>query len=56
MHDDSMKGATFYIYVEQVFAPALKPGDIVIMDNLTVFNLLALLQRLGWRSVDVLYA
>lgn len=32
--DGPMNGAWFLAYVEQVLAPALKPGDIVIMDNL----------------------
>jgi transposase len=29
-----MNGAAFRAYVEQVLAPTLKPGDIVVMDNL----------------------
>lgn len=32
--DGAMNGAAFLAYVEQVLAPALSPGDIVIMDNL----------------------
>ena len=32
--DGAMHGAAFVAYVEQVLAPTLKPGDIVIMDNL----------------------
>lgn len=32
--DGSMNGAAFRAYVEQVLAPTLTPGDIVIMDNL----------------------
>lgn len=32
--DGPMNGAWFLAYVEQVLAPTLKPGDIVIMDNL----------------------
>ena len=30
----AMHGAAFLAYVEQVLAPTLKPGEIVIMDNL----------------------
>lgn len=30
----AMNGTAFLAYVEQVLAPTLKPGDIVIMDNL----------------------
>ena len=33
--DRAMNGAAFKAYVEQVLAPSLTPGDIVIMDNLS---------------------
>lgn len=32
--DGAMTGAAFLAYVEQVLVPTLRPGDIVIMDNL----------------------
>ena len=32
--DGPMTGGWFHAYVEQVLAPTLKPGDIVILDNL----------------------
>jgi transposase len=32
--DGAMNGPAFLAYVEQVLAPTLRPGDIVIMDNL----------------------
>lgn len=32
--DGPINGDSFLLYVEQVLTPALKPGDIVIMDNL----------------------
>lgn len=32
--DGAMTGEVFLAYVEQILAPTLKPGDIVIMDNL----------------------
>ena len=31
--DGAMNGAAFLAYVEQILAPTLKPGDIVVMDN-----------------------
>ena len=34
--DGAMHGAAFLAYVEQVLGPTLKPGDIVVMDNLPV--------------------
>ena len=39
--DGAMHGAAFLAYVEQVLVPTLKPGDIVIMDNLSVHKLKA---------------
>ena len=33
--DGAMNGAAFKAYTEQFLAPSLKPGDIVIMDNLS---------------------
>lgn len=32
--DGAMDGEMFRAYVEQVLAPELKPGDIVVLDNL----------------------
>ena len=32
--DGPMNGEAFLAYVEQVLAPALRPGDVVVMDNL----------------------
>lgn len=32
--DDPMNGSAFLAYAEQVLAPELRPGDIVVMDNL----------------------
>ena len=29
-----MNGSAFLAYVQQVLAPTLRPGDLVIMDNL----------------------
>ena len=33
--DGPMNGAAFLAYVEQVLVPALTPGDVVVMDNLS---------------------
>jgi transposase len=32
--DGPINGETFLAYVEQILVPTLKPGDVVIMDNL----------------------
>jgi transposase len=34
VYDGAMNGTVFLAYVEQVLAPTLTPGDIVVMDNL----------------------
>jgi transposase len=34
--DGAMDGATFLAYVRQQLAPTLRPGDVVVMDNLAV--------------------
>ena len=34
VYDGAMNGTVFLAYVEQVLVPTLKPGDIVVMDNL----------------------
>lgn len=39
--DGAMHGAAFLAYVEQVLAPTLKPGDVVVMDNLPAHKPLA---------------
>jgi transposase len=34
VYDGAMNGTVFLAYVEQVLLPTLKPGDVVVMDNL----------------------
>ena len=36
MLEGAMDGTAFEVYVEQVLVPTLHPGDIVIMDNLSI--------------------
>lgn len=36
VNEGPMDGAAFLVWVGQVLAPTLKPGDIVVMDNLSV--------------------
>jgi transposase len=38
--------AAFLAYVEQMLAPTLKPGDVVIMDNLPAHKLVAIRQAI----------
>ena len=39
VHDGPMNGTIFQVYVERVLIPTLKPGDIVVMDNLPAHKL-----------------
>jgi transposase len=34
--DGSADGAAFEMYIEQILAPSLRPGQIVILDNLSI--------------------
>jgi transposase len=40
--DGAMNGAAFLAYVEHVLVPELRPGDVVIMDNLSVHKVAAI--------------
>lgn len=44
--DGAMHGAAFLAYVEQVLAPTLSPGDIVVMDNLPAHKPVAVRQAI----------
>ena len=44
--DGAMHGVAFLAYVEQVLVPTLKPGDIVIMDNLPAHKTTAVRQAI----------
>ena len=47
--DQPINGESFTAYVEQFLVPTLKPGDVVIMDNLSSHKLPAIRQAI--RSV-----
>ena len=44
--DGAMNGTAFLAYVEQVLVPTLRPGDIVIMDNLPAHKPVAIRQAI----------
>jgi len=44
--DGAMNGAAFQAYVEQALVPVLRPGDIVVMDNLPAHKALAVRQAI----------
>lgn len=51
--DGAMNGVAFRAYVEQVLAPTLKPGDIVIMDNLPAHKASGVRQAIEATGADL---
>ncbi len=51
--DGAMHGAAFLAYVEQVLVPTLTPGDIVIMDNLSVHKSTAVRQAIDAAGAEL---
>ena len=45
--DGPMTGQAFLAYVEQVLIPTLKPGDIVVMDNLPAHKIAAVREAIA---------
>ena len=50
--DGAMHGAAFLAYVEQVLVPTLKPGDIVIMGEVTPFPAALLVECIKCCSLE----
>ncbi len=53
--DGAMDGEMFTAYVETLLAPALKPGDIVIMDNLPVHKVAGIRETIEARGASLMY-
>ena len=53
--DGPMDGAAFLAYVEQVLVKELKPGDIVVMDNLPAHKVTGVRQALESVGAHLLY-
>ena len=53
--DGAMDGAAFKAYAEQLLAPCLRPGDIVVMDNLSSHKVHGVRQAIKARSAFLLY-
>jgi transposase len=53
--DGPADAATFRAYVEQVLAPALSPGEIVVMDNLAAHKTPAVKEAIESVGANVLY-
>jgi len=53
--DGAMNGDIFRSYVEQVLAPTLGPGDIVILDNLGSHKVAGMRERIEARGASLVY-
>ena len=53
--DGPINGAAFLAYVEQVLAPVLEPGDIVVMDNLSSHKVTGVREAIEARDASVCY-
>lgn len=53
--DGALTGPHFLAYLRRVLRPELKPGDVVVMDNLRTHKLAGVASILAERDVRVLY-
>ncbi len=53
--EGAMDGACFHAYVAQQLAPALEPGDIVVMDNLSAHKVRGVVELIEARGAQVVF-
>jgi transposase len=53
--DGPMTGDTFRAYAEQFLAPALSPGDVVVMDNLAAHKVAGVREAIAAGGASILY-
>jgi transposase len=53
--DGAINGARFLAYVEQALAPSLRPGDIVVMDNLGAHKVTGVREAIEAAGAELLY-
>ena len=53
--DGPMNGEAFLVYVEKILVPALRPGDIVVMDNLAAHKVQGVRARIEAAGASLLY-
>lgn len=53
--DGAMNGPAFKAYTEQLSAPSLSPGDIVVMDNLPAHRVAGVREAIEARGASLLY-
>lgn len=55
VYDGAMNGNVFLAYVEQVLAPTLRPGNVVIMDNLPAHKAAGVRDAIEAAGASLLY-
>lgn len=55
LFDGAINGARFRAYLEQMLAPTLSPGDIVILDNLSSHKIAGIREAIEARQAQILY-
>ncbi len=53
--DGAMNGAAFLAYVGQVLAPVLRPGDVVVLDNLSSHKVAGVREMVEAKEAILLY-
>lgn len=53
--EGAINGETFLAYVEQFLAPTLRPGDTLVMDNLSVHKVQGVREAVEARGATLLY-
>ena len=53
--DGPMTGPAFHAYVEQFLAPALRPGDVVVLDNLAAHKVAGVRPAIAAAAATILY-
>ena len=53
--DGPMNGRAFLVYVEKILAPELRPGDIVVMDNLAAHKVQGVRALIEGAGAHLLY-
>ena len=53
--EGALNGNTFRAYIDQMLVPSLKPGDIVVMDNLSSHKVIGISEAIEAAGASVLY-
>ena len=53
--DGPMNGEAFLVYVEKILGPTLRPGDIVVMDNLAAHKVQGVRAKIEAAGASLLY-